>query len=385
MELLTLLLLEGLLLYVRCGEITRELIMRGIHVDRILAVNPGATSTKFAVFDDETVLMKKTVEHQGDELKQFARVFDQYPYRIGLIRKELTAAGISLSSLKAVAGRGGLLKPVTGGTFRVNEAMVNEMKLAPRGEHASNLGSVIAYELAGQLNIPAFIVDPVSVDELDPVARISGSPWFERVSMTHALNMKAVARKVAMEMGKRYEEVALVVAHLGTGVSMSVHTGGRMVDVVDGREEGPFALDRCGGLPGGQLVNLCFSGKYSEREVRSGLFGSGGLFAYLGTKDIRQVKKMSDEGDEKAEILLQALAYQVSKEIGSLSTVLKGRVDRIVLTGGMAYATYFTDAIVERVRFIAPIAIVPGEEELESLAAGALRVLRGLEEPREYQ
>ncbi len=354
-------------------------------MSRILAINPGATSTKFAVFDDETVLVKKTVEHQGDELKHYAHVYDQYPYRIELIRNELAAAGIAMESLNAIVGRGGLLKPVAGGTYRVNETMVKEMEKAPRGEHASNLGSVIAYELAGQLNIPAFIVDPVSVDELEPIARISGSPWFERVSMTHALNMKAVARKVAAEMGKRYEEVTLVVAHLGTGVSLSAHRGGKMVDMVDGKEEGPFAPDRCGSLPSSQLVKLCYSGKYSEKEVRSGLFGSGGLYAYLGTKDIRQVKKMAEEGNEKAAMLLEALAYQVAKEIGSLSTVLKGKVDRIVLTGGMAYAQYFTDAIVDRVRFIAPIVIVPGEEELESLAAGALRVLRGEEEPHTYQ
>lgn len=354
-------------------------------MERILAVNPGATSTKFAVFEGDTVLIKKTVEHQGDELKTYLRVFDQFPYRIELIRKELTAAGISLESLSAVVGRGGLLKPVIGGTYRVNETMVKEMELAPRGEHASNIGSVIAYELANQLNIPAFIVDPVSVDELEPIARVSGSPWFERVSMTHALNMKAVARKVAAEMGRKYEEVRLVVAHLGTGVSLSAHVGGRMVDMVDGKEEGPFAPDRCGGVPSSQLVKLCFSGKLTEKELRTGLFGSGGLYAYLGTKDIRQVKKMAENGDAKAEILLDALAYQVSKEIGSLSTVLKGKVDRIILTGGMAYATYFTDAITDRVGFIAPVVLVPGEEELESLAAGARRVLRGEEEPHVYQ
>ena len=317
-------------------------------MERILAVNPGATSTKFAVFEGETVLVKKTVEHHGDELKAFSRVFDQYPYRIDLLRRELTEAGIELSSLHAVVGRGGLMKPLDGGTYQVNETMVQEMEKAERGEHASNLGSVIAYTLGRELGIPAFIVDPVSVDELEPVARISGSPWFDRVSMTHALNMKAVARKVAAELGKKYEETNLVVAHLGTGVSLSAHQGGRMIDIVDGKDEGPFAPDRCGNVPCSQLVKLCFSGKYSEQEVKAGLFGSGGLHAYLGTKDIRQVKKMAEAGDAKAALLLDALAYQVAKSIGSLATVLKGKIDRIVLTGGMAYATYFKADIVDR-------------------------------------
>ncbi len=354
-------------------------------MQRILAINPGATSTKFAVFDGEIVLVKKTLEHQGQELKHFARVFDQYPYRIQLIREELTAAGIPLESLDAVVGRGGLLKPLSGGTYRVNEAMVRDMEKAERGEHASNLGSVIAYELAGQLHIPAFIVDPVSVDELEPIARISGSAWFERISMTHALNMKAVARRVAAEIGKKSDEANLVVAHLGTGVSLSAHSGGRMIDIVDGKDEGPFAPDRCGGVPSSQLAKLCFSGKYTFQEVRDGLFGSGGLYGYLGTKDIRQVKKMAEEGNEKAALLLEALPYQVAKHIASMASVLRGKVDRIVLTGGMAYASYLVEAISERVRFIAPIVVVPGEEELESLAAGALRVLRGEEEPREYK
>ena len=358
---------------------------RGIHVERILAINPGATSTKIAVFDGDAVVMKKTLEHQGTELKGFARVFDQYPYRIELIRRELMEAGIPLESLSAVVGRGGLLKPLPGGTYRVNEAMEHDMQKAERGEHASNLGPVIAYELAGQLKIPAFIVDPVSVDELEPVARISGSPWFERVSMTHALNMKAVARKVAAELGKKYTEANLVVAHLGTGVSLSVHSGGRMIDMVDGKDEGPFAPDRCGGVPSSQLVKLCFSGKYTLQEVRDGLFGSGGLYGYLGTKDIRQVKKMADEGNEKAALLLEALSYQVAKYIAAMASVLKGKVDRIVLTGGMAYAPYLVEAIIDRVGFIAPVTVVPGEEELESLAAGALRVLRHQEEPHEYK
>ncbi len=354
-------------------------------MDRILAINPGATSTKFAVFEDERVLFKKTVEHQDLDLANFGRIFDQYEYRLGLVKDALADAAVPLNSVRAVVGRGGLLKPLAGGTYIVNDLMVEDLKKAERGEHASNLGAVMAYNLAKQLGVPAFIVDPVSVDEMEAVARISGSPDFVRVSMSHSLNMKAVARKVAAGLGKRYEEVSLVVAHLGTGISLSAHCRGRMIDVVDGKEEGPFAPDRCGGLPASQLAKLCYSGKYTLPELRDRLFGSGGLYAYLGTKDIRRVEKMADEGHEKAELLLQAMSYQVSKDIGALSTVLAGNVERIILTGGIAYSQRIVDAIKNRVSFIAPVIVIPGEEELPSLAAGALRVLRGQEKPLVYQ
>ncbi|HWR39393.1 MAG TPA: butyrate kinase [Patescibacteria group bacterium] len=354
---------------------------------RVLAVNPGATSTKFAVFAGIEVLLKKTMEHQGTELSQFHRVFDQVEYRMELILAALREADIALDSLDAVVGRGGLLKPLQGGTYRVNAAMLQDLEKAERGEHASNLGGVLAYRLASRCgaNVPAFIVDPVSVDELEPVARISGFPGLSRVSMAHALNMKAVARKVAAELGKTYGEMNLVVAHLGTGVSLAAHYRGRMIDIVDGKEEGPFAPDRSGGLPASQLVRLCFSGQYTFEELKKRLFGSGGIYAYLGTKDIREVEKRAAAGEEQAEILLQALCYQVAKEIGALSTVLSGQVDRIILTGGMAYSKRVVEMVSRRVQFIAPVAVVPGEEELESLAAGALRVLNREEEPHIYQ
>jgi len=352
---------------------------------RVLAINPGATSTKVAIFDDETVVLKKTVEHQGTELKGFATVFDQCRYRLDLILNALQEASIPLNSLSAIVARGGLLKPLAGGTYAVNEKMVEDLKKAERGEHASNLGAALAYTLAQDLQIPAYIVDPVSVDELEPVARVSGSPEFERISMAHALNMKAVARKVAVEIGKRYEDAALVIAHLGTGVSLSVHKNGRMIDVIDGKEEGPFAPDRCGGLPASQLVKLCYSGKYTYEELRKKIFGSGGFYGYLGTKDIRDVEKMAADGDAKAELLLEAFCYQVAKEIGALATVLKGQVDRIVLTGGIAYSQRVMNDITDRVKSLAPVVIVPGEEELGSLAEGALRVLRGEEQAKTYQ
>jgi len=354
-------------------------------VKRILAVNPGATSTKYAVFDDEKAVLKKIVEHQGDALEAFNRVFDQCSYRLDLITAGLKEAGISLNTLDAVVGRGGLLKPMPGGTYAVNDRMLDDLEKAERGEHASNLGAAMAFRLAKPLGIPAFIVDPVSVDELQPVARITGFPDLERVSMAHALNMKAVARKVAAELGKKYQDINVVVAHLGTGISLSAQSGGKMIDVVDGKEEGSFGPDRCGGLPASQLVKLCYSGKYTYDELKRKLFGSGGIYAYLGTKDARDVEKLAAEGNEKAELLLQALAYQVAKDIAALAAVLSGNVERVILTGGIAYSKRIVADITNRVKFIAPVAVIPGEEELESLAAGAGRVLTGEEQARLYQ
>jgi len=352
---------------------------------RVLAVNPGATSTKFAVFDDEKVVLKKVVEHQGTALQGFARVIDQCQYRSDLITDGLKEANTTLDSLDAVVGRGGLLKPMQGGTYGVNELMLSDLKKAERGEHASNLGAVIADNIAKALGIPAFIVDPVAVDELQPVARVSGFPDLERISMAHALNMKAVARKVAADLGKKYQDVTVVVAHLGTGVSLSVQQGGKMIDIVDGKEEGGFSPDRCGGLPANQLVKLCYSGKYTYEELKAKLFGSGGFQAYLGTKDARDLERLAEEGNAQAELLMQAFSYQVAKDIGSLATVVQGKVDRVILTGGMAYSKRIVADITERVRFIAPVVVVPGEEELESLSAGAIRVLNGEEQAQVYQ
>ncbi len=352
---------------------------------RILAVNPGATSTKLAVYENERAIYKKIIEHQGNDLMQFARVFDQYGYRLGLILEALEEAEISPDTLDAVVGRGGLLKPVSSGTYAVNELMLDELEKAERGEHASNLGAVIADCFAKKFGIPAFIVDPVSVDEMEPEARISGMPDLPRVSMSHALNSKAVARKVAKEIGKCYEEVNLVVAHLGTGVSVSPHRKGRMIDVNNAQEEGPFSPDRCGGLPARALVKLCCSGKYTEDEMLKRVSGSGGMVAYLGTRDVREAEKRAAEGDRLADIVLNAMAYQAAKEIGAMSAVLCGDVDRIILTGGIAYSKRIVDAITSRVEFIAPVVVVPGEEELESLAAGALRVIMGEEELLAFQ
>jgi len=353
--------------------------------EAILVINPGATSTKFAVFDGERQVFKETVQHSVNDLKGFPRVFDQYQYRLDLILRFLSEKGIELALLKAVVGRGGLLKPLIGGTYQVNEQMVEELKLAERGEHASNLGAVIAFYIARQLDIPAYIVDPVSVDEMESVARIAGIPDVTRVSLSHALNMKAVARKVAQDLGKQYHEANFVVAHLGTGISVTPHKKGRMVDVNNAMAEGPFSPDRSGGLPADQLVKLCYSGKYTYQELKSRMIGQGGMYAYLGTRDIREAEAMAQAGNQEAELILQALCYQVAKEIGAMAAVLEGEIDSIILTGGMAYSARIVADIKKRVAFLAPVVVIPGEEELESLALGALRALRGEEVLRYYE
>lgn len=352
---------------------------------RILVINPGATSTKIAVFENESPRFKKTIEHDSAELDRYENVFEQYNYRLELIINSLVDANITLSSLSAVVGRGGLLRPMAGGTYSVNARMVDDMRKAVMGEHASNLGSVIADDLSRRLGIPAYIVDPVSTDEMDDVARITGFAEIDRVSLSHALNMKAVARKAAKLLGKCYEEMNLIMVHLGTGVSVSPHKMGRMVDVNNSREEGPFSPDRCGGVPAYSLVNLCFSGKYSHKEIKDKLMGKGGLYSYFGTRDVREVEKLADSGDARAGVVLNAMAYQVAKEIGAMATVLSGKVEVIVLTGGIAYSERVTSYIKQHVEYIAPVMIIPGEEEMESLALGCLRVLCGEETARIYE
>ncbi|WP_005037735.1 butyrate kinase [Holophaga foetida] len=351
---------------------------------RILAINPGATSTKLAVFDDAAVLFKTTVEHQGEELKPFKQVLHQLEYRFHLILSTLGLAHIPLESLDAVVGRGGLLKPMSGGTYAVNEAMMADLRAATRGEHASNLGGLLAHLIASQHGIPAFIVDPVSVDEMEPEARLSGLPDLPRASLSHALNSKAVARRTADEMGKPYESCRFVVAHLGTGVSVTPHREGRMIDVNGAQEEGPFSPDRCGGLPARLLARLCYSGNYTEPQMLERLLVAGGMYAYLGTRDVREAVQRAESGDEQADLVLKAMAYQVSKEIGAMAAVLEGEVDRIILTGGIAYSERIVADISRRVKFIAPIVVIPGEEELSSLAVGAVRVLKGEEQAKTY-
>lgn len=349
----------------------------------LLALNPGATSTKLAVFDGEQVVLKTTVEHQGASLDRFPAVIDQLQYRLDLILTTLAEAGIALDSLKAVVGRGGLLKPMEGGTYAVNPLMLED--LAQARPHASNLGGILAEHLARPLGIPAFIVDPVSVDEMEPEARISGLPELPRVSFSHALNSKAVARRTASTLGRSYGDCNFVVAHLGTGVSVTAHRKGRMVDVSGAEEEGPFSPARSAGLPSLLLAKLCYSGKYTEKQMMALMVGEGGLYAHLGTRDVREAERRASEGDAQAAIVMKAMAYRIAREIGAMAAVLSGQVDRVILTGGIAYSTSIVAEVSARVGFIAPVVVMPGEEELEALAEGALRVLSGQEVAKVYR
>ncbi|CCC57671.1 MULTISPECIES: butyrate kinase [Caloramator] len=353
---------------------------------RMLVINPGSTSTKIAVFDDLNPVFVETLRHSSEELAPYNTIFEQYEFRKNVILSALKEKNVPIESLNAVVGRGGLLKPIEGGTYNVNEKMIEDLKIGVQGQHASNLGGVIAYEIAKSVNIPAFIVDPVVVDEMDEIARISGMPEIQRKSIFHALNQKAVAKRYAKEHGKKYEELNLIVAHLGGGISVGAHRKGRVVDVnnaLDG--EGPFSPERTGSLPVGDLVKLCFSGKYTLDEIKKKITGKGGLMAYFGTNDARDVEKMMNEGNKEAELVYKAMAYQVAKEIGMCATVLKGEVDAIILTGGLAYGKTFVEWIKERISFIAPVVVYPGEDEMLALAEGGLRVLRGEEIAKEYK
>jgi len=352
---------------------------------RILTINPGSTSTKIGVFDNERPILEKTIRHDLETLQQYPSVTAQYAFRKQTILDALDEEGLDLSKLSAVCGRGGLLRPIEGGTYRVNKQMIEDLQKGYSGQHASNLGGILAYEIASALNIPAFIVDPVVVDELEPIARISGFALIERRSIFHALNQKAVARRVAKQLGRRYEEVNLIVAHMGGGITVGAHKKGRVVDVNNGLDgEGPFGPERAGTVPAGDLVSLCFSGEYYRDEIMNMLVGKGGLVGYLGTNDAVKVEKMIEAGDEKAKLVYSAMAYQVAKEIGAASAVLAGNVDAIILTGGLAYGKQFVKEIIDRVDWIADVIVHPGENELQALAEGALRVLRGEEKEKVY-
>jgi butyrate kinase len=353
---------------------------------RMLIINPGSTSTKIAVYDDLNPVFVETLRHSSEEIDPYKTIFDQYDFRKDVILDAVKTKGIDIQSLKAVIGRGGLLKPIESGTYDVNEVMLNDLKEGARGQHASSLGGVIAYEIAKSLNIPSYIVDPVVVDEMEEIARISGMPEIERISIFHALNQKAVAKRFAKEKGVSYEDLNLIVAHMGGGISIGAHKKGRIVDVnnaLDG--EGPFSPERSGSLPVGSLLKMCFSGKYTHDEIKKKITGKGGFVAYLGTNDARDLEKMMKQGNKQAELLYKAMAYQVAKEIGACAAVLKGKVDAVILTGGLAYGSEYVGWIKERVEFIAPVVIYPGEDEMLALAEGGLRVLNGEEEAKEYK
>lgn len=351
-----------------------------------LIINPGSTSTKIAVYTDETMNFEKTIRHTNEELQPYAKVTDQFLFRKELIIQSLSENKISINELDAVVGRGGLLKAIEGGTYSINDKLIEDLKSNIKGEHASNLGALLARSIADEVNIPSFIVDPVVVDEMEELARVSGHPDFERVSIWHALNQKAVARRAAKEkFNKNYEEMNFVIAHLGGGISVGAHKKGRVIDVNNALNgEGPFSPERSGTLPAGQLVKISFSGKYTEPELNKILAGKGGISAHLGTNNAKEVGDRSRAGDEKAKLIYSAMAYQVAKAIGEYAVVLDGNVDAILITGGIAYDKDFIEMIEKKVKFIAEVIAYPGEDELLALAQGGLRVLNGLEKSKVY-
>ena len=353
---------------------------------KLLIINPGSTSTKIGVYEGEKEVLEETLRHSAEEILKYNTIFDQLDFRKEVILKVLKEKGIDINELDAVVGRGGMLKPIEGGTYEVNEAMVEDLKVGVQGPHASNLGGILSNEIAKEIGKRAFIVDPAVVDEREEVARLSGVPELSRKSKFHALNQKAVAKRYAKEHNTSYEDVNLIVVHMGGGVSVGAHKKGRVIDVnnaLDG--DGPFSPERAGGVPSGELLEMCFSGKYSKEEVYKKLVGKGGFVAYANTNDARDLIKLSQEGDEKGSLIFNAFIYQIAKEIGSMAVVLDGEVNAIVLTGGIAYSDYVTNAINKKVKWIAPMVVYGGEDELLALAQGAIRVLDGVEEAKIYK
>ena len=343
---------------------------------RVLVINPGSTSTKFGVFLKHASEWQSTLLHSDDELAQFRgqSTLAQAEYRAALIRSALDHAGYRPQSFAAVAGRGGLLPPLACGTYLVDDAMVEELRLAPRGEHACNLGAVLALKFVRPAGVNAYIVDPVTVDEWEPPARLSGSPLAPRSSIGHALNTKAVARRFAREQARTYESLRLVIVHLGSGITVSAHRDGRMIDN-NSPDEGPFGPDRTGWLPVRELIKLATSGAYTQKQLDRMVFGEGGLFAYLGTRDLQEVERRIDAGDPQALAVHQAMIYQIAKEAGAMAAVLEGKVDAILLTGGMAHSARLVSSLRTYLEWIAPITVYPGEDELRALADGVFRVL----------
>ena len=350
---------------------------------RILTINPGSTSTKIAVYDNEVQILVKGIEHRVEDLEKYERIQDQFEMRKNEVLQALTENDIKLESISAVVGRGGLLPPVKSGAYLVNEEMIDRLVNRPVLEHASNLGAIISYEIAKPLGVNAYIYDSVAVDELTDIARLSGVKGMDRTCLSHALNSRAMAIKYAKNNNKKYEDLNLIVAHLGGGISLSVHEKGQMVDIVSD-DEGPFSPERSGRVPCKTLIDRCFSGNYTHREMLKTIRGKGGISSYLGTVDVREVEKMINEGNEEAKLVHDAMTYQIAKGIGELATVVSGKVDAIILTGGIAYSNLITDNIRKRVEFISEVCVIPGENELESLSQGILRVLNKEEEARIY-
>ncbi|SHE53788.1 butyrate kinase [Marinitoga hydrogenitolerans DSM 16785] len=350
---------------------------------RILVINPGSTSTKIAVFEDDKLIVTEEITHSTKELDKYEKLMDQIDLRRREIIDFIEKYGYKMTDFNAIAARGGILPPLESGTYKVTEEMVDYLKNKTKIEHASNLAAVIGWELS-EKNIPVFITDPVSVDEFIPESRISGIPEIERKSLFHALNMKSVARKAAKELNKKYEDCNFVIAHLGGGISVGAQRKGKMIDVNNANDEGPFSPERSGELPVGDLTKIAFSGKYNKRELKKRYVGKGGLVAYLNTNDLRVAIKKAEK-DKYAKLVVEAMAYQIAKEIGGMSAILKGEVDAIIITGGMARNEKFIEMIKQRISKIALIMLYPGSFEMEALAEGALRVLNDVEKAKEWK
>jgi butyrate kinase len=351
---------------------------------KILVINPGSTSTKFAIYHGKEPSFTQTIRHTDEELIDFPFIADQLDYRLELLLNVLKTQSIELSILDGIVGRGGFLRPLESGTYLVDEEMLNDLKTARFGEHASNLGALMAYKLGSEHNLPSFIVDPIVVDEFEEVSRISGIPGIERISNLHALNIKAVSRKVASKLGGTLETYNFVIAHLGGGISVAAQKKGRLIDVNNADNEGPFSPERAGGLPAKQLVKLCYSGKYTEKEMLNLLTRQGGLYGYLGTKNALDAENRALAGEEKASLVIDAMIQQIAKEIGAMAAVLDGEIDGIILTGGICYSDFLVRKLSKKISFLGEIFLIPGEEELEALAEGALRVLNKIEEAKKY-
>ncbi|WMJ76463.1 MULTISPECIES: butyrate kinase [unclassified Sedimentibacter] len=350
---------------------------------KILAINPGSTSTKISLYENEYEIFTKKFEHPLEIIEKYDSVEEQLKMRKQLVIEFLKEKGIDIKKLSAVVARGGMLPPVKSGAYIINDLMIDRVLNRPVMEHASNYAAPIAYEIAKEAGVESYIYDCVVTDELTDIARISGMPELPRTSTSHVLNTRAMAIKAAGERGKKYDDMNIIVAHLGGGISINIHVGGKIVDLVSD-DEGPFSPERAGRVPCRELINLCYSGKYDKKTMQRKLRGNGGLKAYLNTIDAREVEGMIADGNEKAKLVYEAMAYQIAKGIGELATVAEGNVDLIILTGGIAYSKILTDLIVKRVSFIAPVEILAGENELEALALGALRVLNGEEKAKEY-
>ena len=353
--------------------------------ENILVINPGSTSTKIAIFDGDKEVFSKTLRHDASELQKLGTIADQKDYRRQIVSDALRENGFQLTDFAAMACRGGLVRQMPGGTYRVNDALVRDSRIGVSGQHASNLGALIGHELEMESGVPAYIVDPPVVNELSEVARYSGHPMIERKCVFHALNQKAVARRYAASVGRAYEELNLLVCHMGGGISVGAHVHGRVLDTEDAVSgEGPFSPERAGSLPVDGVVDLCFRGDRNKDEIKQMLTRNGGLLAYTGTNSMQELLQKAEGGDRDVQQALEAFYYQVAKEIAAMSVAMKGQADRIIFTGGIAYSKVVTDAITALVDWIAPVIVYPGEDEMLALAQGVLRVLRGEEAAKEY-